>query len=150
MLDASMIKLDVDEEVPSESLKLISHDVYMNCDEDHIQVGGVCHPGEGSTNYIEIGLTRDGEAVPFGAAGTTFKIRDVVCENGRFFVVIPRPNDNVKCCNDSSCSTEYRVQSQIFVSEDGSQYRAGNKGTNFPIRIQPYQSCTPNPLPRCS
>lgn len=151
LIDPSLLSIDADEEVPTESLKIVSHEATMNCFEDHVQLGGVCHPGEGTSNYIEISLKRDGTPVGWASAngGTVGKITNIPCENGRFFVVIPRPNDGLNCCRGPNCLSEYRVESQIFVSEDGLQFRAGNKATSFPILIQPVGSCTRS-LDKCT
>lgn|GEM_PF-4127967 len=143
LIDSSLLPLDAEEDVPPESLKLISNDTFMNCDEDHVQVGGICHPGESRINYIEISMTREGAPISFGEGSEeTFKLKNAVCENGRFFAVIPRPNDPRAPCIGSNSAPEYRVLSQIYVSDEGSQYRAGAKGTSFPMRVQLVGACT--------
>lgn len=131
------------EDIQPETLKITSSDSYMNCDEDHVQLGGLCHPGEAILNYIDVSITRDRVAIPFGTGGaTTYKLSNIKCENGRFFVVVPRPNDVGATCMSGNCAPEYRVESQFWLSDDGNQYRAGARGTSFPIRIELTTACT--------
>lgn len=135
--------MNVVEDVQPESLKLASSDQLMNCDEDHVQLGGICHPGDSVGNYIEVSLTRDRNPVPFGSGSSqTYKLQTTRCENGRFFIVLPRPNDPGATCTGGNCAPEYRVETQIWLTDDGSQYRAGARGTSFPVRIQNVSLCT--------
>lgn len=130
-----------------EGVRVANGDTYMNCDEDHVQLGGTCNTADAVDNCIEYRILRDRTAVYWGSGSTTVDalgcnpnhIR-VKCENGRFFAVVPKPNDT----GLSAAGTdflEYQVHFQIYTSTDGLQYKAGEKAPAFIINVQKNGAC---------
>lgn len=100
----------------------------MECTQDHIQIGGVCETNGAEDNYIEYSLTRDKQPVAWNAGTQSVTVlREARCENGRYYIVIPRPDaDTVIAPNDTArcyalhCYAEYQLNSRIFAKKVGS------------------------------
>lgn len=100
----------------------------MECTQDHIQIGGVCEDNGAEDSYIEYSLSRDRVPIPWVTANQQIQtLREARCENGRYFMIIPRPEqDTVISPNDTTrcyrlgCWAEYQVNSRMFAKKKGS------------------------------
>lgn len=99
----------------------------MECTQDHIQIGGVCETNGAVDNYIEYSLTRDKNPVAWNVGATAVTVlREARCENGRYYIVIPRPDaDTVIAPTDTTrcyavhCMAEYQLNSRMFGKKAG-------------------------------
>lgn len=133
---------DTGEVTSYQGVKVTSGETYMNCDEDHVQLGGTCNTGDSADNFIEYRITRDKQTVYWGPNGaTTDYLRTARCENGRFFAVIPKPNDSVLSNTGSKDYVEYQIHFQIYTSADRQSYTAGEIAPAFIINVQVAGGC---------
>ena len=131
---------DTGEVTSYQGIKVTSGETYLNCDEDHIQLGGTCNTGDSLDNFVEYKITRDRQSVVWGANGsTTDHLRSAKCENGRFFAIIPKPNDST--ITSGTGYVEYQIHFQIYVSPDRLSYSAGESAPAFNINIQQAGAC---------
>ena len=135
----------VEEIISYEGIRVLNGDTYMNCDEDHVQLGGNCNTADAKFNCLEMRMLRDQVPVQ---GGTGAAITDnlgcgvgyrITCENGRFYAVVPKPNDTI--LNSGMANVEYSVKFQVFTSEDGAQFKAGEKSPAFNIYVQQNGAC---------
>lgn len=132
------------EVISYEGIRILNGDTYMNCDEDHVQIGGNCNAADAQYNCLEARMYRDRTPVQWGTTtltdnlGCTSSYR-IECENGRFYAVIPKPND--AALTSGTSNLEYKVQFQMHTSTDGAQFNAGEKSTEFSVYIQQNGAC---------
>lgn len=117
----------------------------MDCTQDHVQIGGVCETNGAEDNYIEYSLTRDKNPVPWNVGGQQVTVlREARCENGRYFLVVPRPdqdstiapNDTTRCYS-AGCWAQYQLNSRMFVRRKGTnQYDLAYTAPALNFRIQ--------------
>lgn len=118
----------------------------MECTQDHIQVGGVCDVSASEDNYIEYSLSdANGVATPWASGAQNVSVlQEGRCENGRYFLIIPRPPISLigkaACasrCRSVGCWEEYRLNSRIFVRRKGlKQFELLQPAPIVPVRIQ--------------
>ncbi len=118
----------------------------MECTQDHIQVGGVCDASGSEDNYIEYSLSdQNGVSVPWSAGAQTVSVlQEGRCENGRFFLIVPRPPGSLitaaqsaSRCRSVGCWEEFRLNSRIFIRKKGlRQFELLQPAPIVPIRIQ--------------
>lgn len=128
---------------PYQSLRVINTDVTMACYEDHIQVGGPCNTADAKDNYVQYWLTRDRQAVVWGSASSPVDHLTLgKCENGRFYVIVPKPYDPAGLGTSGKGIIEYQLNMQIWAPADGSTgYKAGELGAPFTFGIQKNANC---------
>lgn len=126
-----------------EGVRVLNADTFMNCDEDHVQLGGACNTGDAFDNYIEVRMSRDRVPVSFGdASNPVSRLELAKCENGRFYAVVPKPNDPTVLGGSLTAYVEYQVQMQIYTKKKGDTFwKAGEKAPIFNIMIQPAAAC---------
>jgi hypothetical protein len=124
-----------------EGVKVLNGDTYMNCNEDHVQLGGSCNTADAVDNYIEYRITRDRQTVYWGTgASQTDHLTLARCENGRFFAIVPKPNDSV-LADGGTDYVEYQMHFQIYTTKDKLQYKAGEQAPIFNIYVQKNAAC---------
>lgn len=128
-----------------EGLRVLNGDTYMNCDEDHVQIGGVCNTADAKYNCIQIKIMRDNSTVYWGSTSLTDNIGcdnsyKVKCENGHFFAIIPKPNDSI-LSSAGSQNIEYILRLKLNKSSDGSQWEEGIAAPGFNFYIQQNGAC---------
>ena len=124
-----------------QGVRVTNGDTYMNCDEDHVQLGGTCNTADAFSNYIEAKISINRNTVYWGTGSAQTDHLDLSkCENGRFFAVIPKPND-VNLAVAGSDYLEYQVTMQMFTSTDGQSYTAGEVAPSFTVEVQKNGGC---------
>lgn len=114
----------------------------MECTHDHIQVGGTCELDGAVDSYIEYSLTRQGQVSPW--AGNISVLREARCENGRYYLIIPRPLDSVISsaerstrCATADCFNEYHLNARIFaLKKNTNQYEVIATAPLLPLSFQ--------------
>lgn len=115
----------------------------MECTHDHIQIGGACELDGAVDSYIEYSLTdTNGNTIPFQGGATV--IRESRCENGHYFLVIPRPPATIipeaqkaTQCSTASCFREYRLNSRLYgLKKNSSQFDVIATGPQLPLTFQ--------------
>jgi hypothetical protein len=126
-----------------EGVRILNADVYMNCFDDHVQMGGVCNTGDSEQNFIRYWMTFNGARVSWGTPPNEVNELDSSkCENGRWTAIVPKPNTNV--LNAGTSYLEFEVTFQIFIRAPGSDtFQAGSQTPAYTINIQQFGACTP-------
>lgn len=123
----------------------------MECTNDHIQIGGICEPGDSTKNYIEYYIT-DASSPPKEIAfeGGAVKLTEAFCENGRFTLLVPRPPNAVVAgtkdannvvsspsCVTASCYREYRLNARLWSQRKNTgQFEIAAIAPIFPMTFQ--------------
>lgn len=117
----------------------------MECTHDHIQVGGSCEVGLSTDSYIEYYLT-DAAGNRIQWANGVDILREARCENGRFFMIIPRPPSTIvptsgpgdlSVCSTATCMREYRLNSRLFALRKGTnQFEVVANAPILPLQFQ--------------
>lgn len=122
----------------------------MECTNDHIQIGGICEPGDSSDNYIEYYITDAAGNDVFFQGMTKRELTESRCENGRFTIIIPRPPISIKdgsistegvvsspSCTSASCFGEFRLNARLFaLRKNTSQFEVAAVAPIFPMTFQ--------------
>lgn len=108
----------------------------MECTHDHLQIGGACETDGAVDSYIEYSLTQNGAPTPW--IGNVTVLHEARCENGRFFLIVPRPLNSVTSANCSGdCSYEYHLNSRLWTLKKGAaQFEVAAIAPLLPISIQ--------------
>lgn len=124
-----------------EGLRVLNSEVYLNCFEDHVQIGGVCNTGGSSHNFIRYWMTYNGARVFWGVPPNQVdQLEGSRCENGRWTAIVPKPNTGVLSAGTSYL--EFEVHFQIYLQElNSSQYKAGSQAPAYTISIQQAGAC---------
>jgi hypothetical protein len=124
-----------------EGVRILNSDVYMNCTDDHVQVGGVCNDGGSVDNFIRYSMTHNRQKVVWGNPPSTVEYLDSSrCDNGRWVAIVPKPNH--PSLTTGTAFSEFEVTFQIYMKGFGqSQYRAGSKTPAYTISIQQAGAC---------
>jgi len=130
-----------------ETLRVLNGETYMNCNEDHVQLGGTCNTADAKYNCLEMRIYKERIGVLWGTApnqtdnlGCNQGHYRIACENGRFHAILPKPYDTALMTTETN-TLEYQVQFQLYSSDDGTQYRAGEKSPMFNVYIQKNGAC---------
>lgn len=118
----------------------------MECTHDHIQVGGSCEAGNSADTYIEYYLT-DANNNRVTWDGGVDVLREARCENGRFFMIVPRPKETIvqttaeaaaaKTVCNGDCAVEYRLNSRLFsLRKNTSQFEVVAVAPLLPLKFQ--------------
>lgn len=126
-----------------EGVRVLNSDVYMNCFDDHVQIGGVCNTGDSAQNFIRYWMTYNGARVSWGMPPNQVNQLDASkCENGRWSAIVPKPNADV--LNAGTSYLEFEVTFQIFMRAQGSDiFQAGSQSPAYTIYIQQSGACAP-------
>jgi hypothetical protein len=117
----------------------------LECTHDHIQVGGACEAGNSSDSYIEYYLTDSNNNRVTWDGGINL-LREARCENGRFFMLVPRPPNTIVAtdpanpkgvCSTGECTVEYRLNSRLFsLRKNTSQFEVVAVAPVLPLKFQ--------------
>jgi len=122
-----------------EGIRVLNPDVYMNCFEDHVQMGGVCNTGDASQNFIRYWITYNGERMSWGSPPVT-ELDMSRCENGRWVAIVPKPN--LGSLGVGTGFLEMEVHFQIFLkSPNSSGFQAGSRAPAYTIHVQQNGAC---------
>lgn len=126
-----------------EGVRVLNAESYMNCFEDHVQIGGVCNTGNSEKNYIRYWMTLNGERVGWGNPAQVTPVLELTssqCENGRWSAVVPKPYHPILI--SGAGFIEFDVHFQMHLLAPGSAgYVAGTKAPSFTVLIQQAQAC---------
>lgn len=88
------------------SLRVTSDSATMTINDNQVQLGGSCNPGDFKSNLVQFWVFPPGTTVPTGSpdifgnyfigSGSNAYTGTGICDNGNFFVIIPRA-----MCNSS-------------------------------------------------
>ena len=124
-----------------QGIQVNNSDTYLNCDEDHVDVGGPCNTADAVDNYIQYSITLNRQTIYWGTESSqTVYLTSAKCEDGHFFAVIPRPNDP-ELYQGGTDTIEYQLHFQLFTSPDRISYAAGDMSPQFNIEIEENGLC---------
>lgn len=122
-----------------EGLRVLNPDVYMNCFEDHVQMGGVCNTGDASQNFIRYWITYNGASMTWGSPPVT-ELDMSRCENGRWTAIVPKPN--LGNLGSGTGFLDMEVHFQIFLkAPNQSGFQAGSRAPAYTIHVQQNGAC---------
>lgn len=129
-----------------EGIRILNGDTFINCEEDHVQIGGTCNVADSQYNCLEVRMTRERNPVYWGTDTVTDNLGcnsgyRITCENGHFFAIIPKPKDLILSNVGETQMIEYQVKFQIYKSDDGLQYQQGEVSPAFNIYVQQNGAC---------
>jgi len=126
-----------------EGLRILNGEVYINCFEDHVQMGGVCNTGGAAQNFIRYWMTHNGAPVFWGPSTHLVDRLDASkCENGRWSAIVPRPNrSELNGVAGQEMYLEYEMYFQLYMRAPGSSdFQAGSRTPAYTINIQQISS----------
>lgn len=130
---ASSLCADCGNTLPSTpSLRITSTYLDVNCGEDHIQIGGICNPGENIYSQIDYTIKR---------GSFTFDTRSAagICESGRFFIIVRRPTDpdaSALCTSYNECRIPYQVSARLMIGASKSASLSQGSSYNSNVTFQ--------------
>lgn len=124
-----------------EGVRVLNSEVFMNCFEDHVQMGGVCNDADAADNFIRYWMTFNGSTTTWGVPPTATTELSTKCENGRWYAVVPKPTVPELVVGTSFL--DFEMHFQIYTRQSGaSSFTAGSKAPVYTISIQQNQACT--------
>lgn len=127
-----------------QGIRVLNGTTEMKCYDDHIDVGGSCNTADATDNYIQYSIKRNRNPVYWGTgASATDHLTLAKCQNGRFFAIIPKPNDPSAIGVTTKGTVEYQLHFQMFTTVPGKTgYQAGEVGNIFTFAIQTDGNCS--------